>query len=173
MPESTPKQSQERFLQLYQPVHESLLRFCEAMTRHPELAKELVSEVVLEALENLHKLRDEAAFLGFLFGIARNCHRRKFRRKARETDLPDQVLHRADQNPGPERSAEVALLYEALAKLPEKQQEALLLFEVSGFSLEEIRKIQGGSLSGVKLRLKRGREKLKKLLGLLEPATTG
>lgn len=172
MPESTPNTQQERFIQLYEPVHRALLRYCEALTRHPDTAKELVSEVVLEALENFHKLRDEAAFLGFLFGIARNCRRRKYRRMARETDLQDAALNRVDQDPGPDQSAEVSLLYDAMVKLPEKQQEALMLFEVSGFSLEEIRKIQGGSLSGVKLRLKRGRVKLKQLLGLLEPVTT-
>jgi DNA-directed RNA polymerase specialized sigma24 family protein len=36
-----------------------------------------------------------------------------------------------------------------------------VLFEISGFPLEEIRQLQGGTLSGVKSRLKRGREQLR------------
>jgi DNA-directed RNA polymerase specialized sigma24 family protein len=39
-----------------------------------------------------------------------------------------------------------------------------VLFELSGFSIEEIREIQGGSISGVKTRLVRGREALRSML---------
>jgi RNA polymerase sigma-70 factor (ECF subfamily) len=51
-----------------------------------------------------------------------------------------------------------------LAKLPSRQREALVLFELSGFSLDEIRQLQGGTLSGVKSRMKRGREQLRRWL---------
>ncbi len=51
-----------------------------------------------------------------------------------------------------------------MASLPEKQREALALFEISGLSIEEVREIQGGSLSAVKMRLVRGREQLALLL---------
>jgi RNA polymerase sigma-70 factor (ECF subfamily) len=56
------------------------------------------------------------------------------------------------------------VLDRALARLPEKQREAVILFEISGFSLAEIREIQGGSLSGVKSRIVRGRDNLANLL---------
>jgi len=46
-------------------------------------------------------------------------------------------------------------------KLPDKQREAIVLFELSGFSIEEIRELQGGTISGVKMRLKRGRNQLR------------
>jgi hypothetical protein len=49
-------------------------------------------------------------------------------------------------------------------------RETVVLFEVSDFTLEEIHKVQGGSLSGVKLRLKRGRELLAKTLGVSLPS---
>jgi len=167
---SNPKEKQARFLALYNPVHVPLLRYCEALCRHSETAKELVSEVVLEAFENLDKLRSEAAFAGFLFGIAKNKMRRKYRIYGREISLDSCTEDPSDIAAGPEIKAEVSLLYDALENLPEKQREALILFEVSGLSLKEINDIQGGSLSGVKLRLKRGRTKLKQLLGVAEPA---
>jgi len=44
--------------------------------------------------------------------------------------------------------------------LPERQKEALSLFELADFPIEEIRKIQGGTASGVKMRLVRARAKL-------------
>jgi len=52
--------------------------------------------------------------------------------------------------------------------LPVKMAEALILYHISDLSMGEIQKIQGGSLSGVKLRLKRGREKLLSLLNTKE-----
>ena len=61
----------------------------------------------------------------------------------------------------PDLSPDVDLLYDYLDRLPHKYREAFLLFEFSGFSLKEIQKLQGGSLSGVKSRLTRAREQLR------------
>jgi DNA-directed RNA polymerase specialized sigma24 family protein len=47
------------------------------------------------------------------------------------------------------RQMEVEALYRAMKRLPEKQREAVSLYEISGFSLAEVQQIQGGSLSGV------------------------
>jgi RNA polymerase sigma-70 factor (ECF subfamily) len=58
----------------------------------------------------------------------------------------------------------VRLLYEALQKLPEEQREAIILFEISGFSLKEVQQIQGAGLSAVKSRIVRGKKKLARLL---------
>ena len=55
-------------------------------------------------------------------------------------------------------------LYKALEKLPELQREALILFEISGFSIKEIAGIQSSSEDAVKQRLSRGRKELLELL---------
>jgi len=49
----------------------------------------------------------------------------------------------------------------------------VILFEISGLSLQEIVEIQGGSLSGVKSRIVRGRERLAVLLGERKPSPSG
>ena len=59
---------------------------------------------------------------------------------------------------------EIEGLYKAMNRLPEKQREAVSLYEISGFSLAEVQQIQGGSLSGVKSRITRGREALAEIL---------
>lgn len=57
----------------------------------------------------------------------------------------------------------------ALSKLKEKEKIALLLFEIGGFSLEEIRIIQNEqSPSAIKSRLSRAREKLRKVINALD-----
>ena len=54
-----------------------------------------------------------------------------------------------------------------LNALPEKTKETIILFDVADLSLEEICEIQGGTISGVKSRLKRGRESVQKNLGIV------
>ena len=56
------------------------------------------------------------------------------------------------------------LLYTALAQLPEIQREAIVLFEISGFSIAEIAELQGAGISAIKQRLARGRQALLELL---------
>jgi DNA-directed RNA polymerase specialized sigma24 family protein len=64
----------------------------------------------------------------------------------------------------PDDAADVVLLREALQKLPYRTREAVVMFDVLGFALEDIRVIQGGTISGVKSRLVRGRASLIHLL---------
>lgn len=60
-------------------------------------------------------------------------------------------------------------MYLALSRLKTRERVALLLFEIGGFSIEEIKTIQKEkSSSAVKSRLSRTREKLKKLINDLE-----
>ena len=155
---------QEEFMMLYDPVHTQFLRYCEVLTRDAELAKDLVSEVVLAAYEKLHTLKKKESFLYFLFGIARNTHLKHIRKSQKMTRFNGTEQQVEGHQRCPEKSADVVLLYEALERLPEKTKEALVLFEIVGFSLKEVQQIQGGTLSGVKVRLKRGREKLKQEL---------
>ena len=69
-----------------------------------------------------------------------------------------------DVNAQTERDAEVYMLHKALAMLPDEQRECIILFEISGFSIKEIMKIQEASESAIKQRLKRSRNKLTEIL---------
>ncbi|MBK9423268.1 MAG: hypothetical protein IPN54_03875 [Bacteroidetes bacterium] len=55
-------------------------------------------------------------------------------------------------------------LYQLMEQLPVQQKEALIMYEISGVTMEEIAKIQGGTLSGVKSRIARARQKLIELM---------
>ncbi len=157
---------QREFLQLLNPINDDLSRFVLALTRNREDTKDIVSETLLAAYENFGKLNSPQAFKSYLFTIANRIYkRRRFRSRLFGTFDEEVVLNIPDNGVAPDRLSDVDMLYSAIAKLPEAQQTAIILFEISGFSLEEIREIQGGSLSGVKSRLKRGREKLAELLG--------
>lgn len=158
---------QRRFLELLRPYQASLSRFARAMTRNSEAAKDLVSETVLKAYESFDKLRDAGCFQSYLFTIAARLSHREHSRGKRWSDWDEERMNEIpSEGSGPEVKIEVELLYRALQQLPEKQREAIVLFEITGLSLEEVREIQGGSLSGVKSRIVRGREGLADLLGV-------
>lgn len=155
---------QQRFLALYEPHHNKLLRYCESILKDPVDAQDLVSETVLVAYEQLDKLRKEASFNYFLFGIARNLIRRLQRRKKFWGIFNTEQAENVADRPSVELNEDVLLLYQALDQLPSEQKEALILFELSGYNIQEIAEIQNSGVSAVKARLARGRQKLTSIL---------
>ena len=157
----------ERFLALLEPVHNNLARFARSVVPDDEEARDLVGDTVLKALEHFDELNDEKAFLSWLFTIAVRLGR-QWRKQKKRFGLYDEneVARRPSMGASPEVRHDVSALYNAIEKLRDGEREAILLFEIAGLSLEEVRKVQGGSLSGVKSRLARGRKKLEKILGI-------
>lgn len=155
---------QYRFMQLLKPVQPRLERFALTLTRDRDEAKDVVGETVLKAYEHFEQLREEQAFLSFLFTIAsRVVQQRKFRRADRMSE--EQVEELFDNYTQPDAAADVQILYEALDQLPAEQREALVLAEITGLSHKEIQEIQGGSLTAVKVRIFRAKRRLAKILG--------
>lgn len=156
---------QEEFMNLLAPMQKRLERFAIAMTRDREQACDLVHDTIVIAYERFYTIRDKNAFSSYVFSIASNLYKRNFRRSKFwgffDNDRAEQI---PDQASLPDTQPDISLLYQALARLPEKYREALVLFEINGLSISEVHAIQGGSLSSVKVRLMRGRQKLAKLL---------
>lgn len=161
----TKEDKNKEFLEVLEPVRERLSRFCSALARNREDAHDLACETILKAYESFDKIRSKDAFLSYIFSIAARLHRRnRLKRKLFGIFDSEEAENIPANGTNPETGVDVRFLYDAIAKLPLKQAEAVILFEISGFSLLEIREIQGGTLSGVKSRIKRGRKKLAELL---------
>ena len=78
------------FKELYKTVYQDLYRFALCMMHHPQDAEDAVSEAVLSAYENIHKLRKEEAFRSWIFQILANVCRRKLKsREQTETELKE------------------------------------------------------------------------------------
>ncbi len=166
---------QQYFMELFEPCREKLNRFAFALAKDRQDANDIVQETILKAYGALDSLKNPAAFPSFLFTIASRIHKRTGWRQrlfthfnVADDDSQPEIdnLQAIESEPG--ISHDVELLYEALAKLPHKQKEAVVLFEISGLSIKEICEIQGGSLPGVKSRIQRGRKALAELLGVRE-----
>jgi RNA polymerase sigma-70 factor (ECF subfamily) len=159
------QEKQKVFLDLILPVRQKLEKYASAMARNREDARDLVSETILIAYQNFESIKKRESFMYYLFTIASRLHRRRQWKKRIFSSLEIEKTENFPSNGhSPDNGVEMHLLYAALDKLPEKQREAIVLFELSGFSIEEIKDVQGGTISGVKSRLKRGREQLNVLL---------
>jgi RNA polymerase sigma-70 factor (ECF subfamily) len=159
--------SNERFLALLEPVYDRLEAYARAITDSREDARDLVSETVLRALEGIGRVSRDGAFLSYLFTIASRVARRARWRRRLFAVLPDGAADglRAS-TPSPEYSTDVALLRDALERLPVRQREAVMLHEIVGMPIAEIAVIQGGSAGAAKVRVHRARQRLAEMLGV-------
>lgn len=159
------------FMSLYEPVHARFERFCQARAYGQTDWKDLMQDAVVVAFKRLDELKNPAAFLSFLCGIAiRLLSNRNRKKKEGYLTSYELILNNV---PAAGNNAEALmnrdLLYAALGKLPEAQREAIILFELSGFSIREIAEMQSSGESAVKQRLLRGRQQL---LAHLQALTT-
>ncbi len=124
-------------------------------------------------MESFGKLDDESKLKNWFFTIITNTYISNYRRRLFGKFLSIDEFQDIDKLPEIFPRTESKEVYDdiylAISGLKEKEKIALLLFEVGGFSIEEIKIIQKEkSDSAVKSRLSRTREKLKKILNNLE-----
>jgi len=156
---------QKEFLALYEPVHARFERFCRARVYGGMEYEDLMNETILVALEKLGTEKNPEAFLSYLIGIAIRILANASRKHKAETGVDEMVLTNViDPGNETDHRAEIDLLYQTMTLLPDDQREALILFEITGFSIKEIAKIQDTGESAVKARLTRGRKNLASLL---------
>jgi RNA polymerase sigma factor (sigma-70 family) len=157
------KEKKELFMWLYKPVHESFERFCKARAYGHMPFKDLMQDTLLIAFSKFEQLKKDEKFLYFLFGIATRLlanQRRKISTEYQD-EIPESVHF---LNPEAERKSEVDHLYKALSLLPVDQRDALIYFEIVGFSTKEIAVFQKKSEVAIRQQLSRGRQKLLSLL---------
>lgn len=163
------KDKQQYFLKLYQSVHNRFERFCRARAFYDMPYEDLMNETLLVAYNKIDQLKNEGAFLSFLIGISTKILANSYRKNKASTFEDEFSLNNyADPNKQFDRQFEVELLHKALAQLPDKQREALILFEITGFSIKEIMELQNSGLSAVKQRLARGRTALAEVIKKME-----
>ena len=151
------------------------------MTEDSEEARDLTQETFLSALKAIKMFRGEAELKTWLFRIAINQFRNRFRwwkrRKRSETMSLDKPIGEgtatvadtiADGGESPEeavlRHEKRDRLMKAVAALPEIFRETIVLCDIEGLGYEETARTLEINIGTVKSRLARGREQLRKRL---------
>ena len=151
------------------------------LTEDAEEARDLTQETFLRALKAVKNFRGDADLKTWLYRIAVNESRNRFRwwkRRSRnltvsldapdafsETPLTERISARSE-NPETEtlRRERQQALRNALGKLSANYREAIILRDIEGLSYEEIAAALETSVGTVKSRIARGREELRKML---------
>ncbi len=160
-----------QFLELLKPCYSDALKYCRALCvkRSPDDAEDVLQQSLLKALENFDSLIEKSKFRSWFFTIVTrefyNSVRNDFWKKFLPSDSMSSVADIPEIFSRNENDERKLTLYKALSKISYRERSALLLFELGGFTLEEIKEIQNErSLSSVKSRLSRAREKLRKVI---------
>ncbi len=126
----------------------------------PGEADDLVQDVFVAALRQLHALRDERAFGGWLATIARNRANGWHRTAVEVAELPEEIPAHSTQED--EEDARRALA--AIRNLPEAYRETLMMRLVEGMTGPEIAQRTGLTPESVRVNLHRGMKLLREAL---------
>jgi len=150
------------FLGLYEPIHARFIKYCSSIAYGIMETEDLAQEAILTTLQNFAKIKDKNKLLNYMIGVVRNITFNQKRRQKFRSSWEDSLLEKLQSNAqSPEVAVDIHFLLKAMEELPPKQKEAILLFEISGFSMKEISEIQESSLAATKTRISRGRKILK------------
>jgi RNA polymerase sigma-70 factor (ECF subfamily) len=126
---------------------------------------DIVQEILVRIHGGLASLHDEERFGGWVYRIAQRAMADSARARARAPiadvpELPDRA------GAGPDEAADLQLdLGECVAifvaRLPSPYREAVTLTELRGLTQKDAAEMLGVSLSGMKSRVQRGREKIR------------
>jgi RNA polymerase sigma-70 factor, ECF subfamily len=132
-----------------------------------DAAEDVVQESFLAVLEAVDTFDEARSFAPWFYRIVANrCSNERRARARRPTEALPPGL--ATERPGPERDAERSRLRgrlgAALAALPDRQREVLLLYDVDGFTGPEIAELLGISSGTVRWHLHQARAAMRAIL---------
>jgi RNA polymerase sigma-70 factor (ECF subfamily) len=146
-----------------------LRRYARTLTRDATAADDLVQDCLARALGKLHLWQEATDLRAWLFTILHNQYVNYVRRAVREGVAvglreTEPMLTRA---PHQDKRLELRDFERAIAKLPEEQRSVILLIGLEGMRYEEVAEILDVPVGTVRSRLSRGRDSLRRLMGIV------
>ena len=153
----------EAFDEVYARYHRRLFNFLGRLTRRRDLAEDLAEEMWMRVVAHAPRLRDDTQLGPWLFTIARNLYASYCRSRRIPFDALDDgdAGSIATHEPSPFETASATQMQErielALAALPGRYREALLLVALEGLSAADAARVCGVTPEAMRQRLSRAR----------------
>lgn len=145
----------------------AVYRFCRRYLRNEEDARDVTQETLIKVMRNLHRFDETRRFSTWVFSIARNTAIDEQRRRKRLA--PEPKKEPAWEGPSPmdetSRSRRADRLHLALADLPPKYREVLLLYHFEHLKYQEIADTLEIPIGTVMNRIFRARRRLRDAYG--------
>ena len=157
----TARKEEAAFRLLVQRWEKEVLAFLIHMLGSLEEAEDLVQDTFVKVYHQAGRYRSEGKFKSWLFRIAGNLARSRLRRrKILRWVKFDRAEHDlADTGPSPQQRMEemesTAAVRAALAGLPDRQRQALLLHREQGMKYREIASAMGTTIPGIESLIQR------------------
>lgn len=160
----------ESFAVLVNRYEEKIKRYAKKFLFNYEDAEDLAQQAFLKAYININSFDINRRFSPWIYRIAHNEFINAIKRKKKESvpffDADAIFPHPiAKENPASdsEKKEVSRLIEECLGKISAKYREPLVLYYLENFSYDEISDIMQIPISTVGVRIKRGKEKMKKI----------
>lgn len=152
------------FAQLYGIYKKKLYSYAFYRLGNAADAEDAVSDCVLSAFEQMHKLKKAEAFSSWIFRILYCCCTSAMKEQIRQRDTDNIDDYANTFAFAYDETNEQTELKQALKVLNDEEREIVLLSVVAGFKSKEISKISGLTAGSVRSKLSRSLAKLKEEL---------
>lgn len=135
--------------------------WCAARTANAADAEDLSQEVLLAMLKAAPNLKEEHAFYGFMWSVAKNVYRAWLRRRREHAELTETIADPADVSGALEASEELRLLRREMTLLTSRFRRAAVMYYLRGMKVADIAQEMGISASMVKYLLFKARNTIR------------
>lgn len=157
----------EKLAVLFERHHVALYNFFLRLSGNRNASEDLVQDVFFRMLKYRYTYQSKSRYLIWMYQIARNAHIDHLRKQKDEVHLEDLWEEAASESPTPtehmEQSEIAVLMRTALAKLPLKKREVLVLSRYQNLKYKEIAELLGCNIGTVKAHVHRALKELGKI----------
>ena len=137
---------------------DSILRYAYTYLHNMSDAEEVLQDTLVQFLKTAPEFESENHEKAWLLRVAANLSKNRIRyNKLRETDELNEELVAEERE-------DLSFVWEAVKQLPQEQRACIHLFYYEGYPTRDVARMLGRKESTIRSDLRRGREKLKKLL---------
>lgn len=157
-------------LEIYDQHYIRVRKFILAMVKDEWAADDLIQETFLKVRDKVDAIRDPSKISSWIFRVASNLCHDHFRKVKKSNLNESQIAERVVGFEGVSFQMELeqqqmgACVQNHIDLLPESLKTVLVLNDVAGFTHREIADILHITVENVKVRLHRGRKKLRSIL---------
>jgi len=155
--------SRQAFEELYSRYANKIFTYCRKVLHSVELAEDVFQEIFIKFYESMKKVDEMTNLQGYLIRIARNmCLNEKSRRPPAKVELDESRHEYYDES---YEDTEIAdILHTSLDALPDEYREVIIMKEFMNMTYKDIAYALDLTVSVVRIRIFRGKQKLREIM---------